>query len=351
MRIAEVSSCKDQICLFGRCIRMSDFHYLFILSSRAGDGRSVRLEDDIHDVFRRHHAADAEVVCTQSESDVYEKARTFAARFGHKAVIYGVGGDGSLNELVNAVYGSGAAVGLIPAGSGNDFSRMIYGPENFRFQDARGIIESSLDPRIEMIDLVRLSFEGGDEDKELVLVNVLSCGFDTYILRRAGQLIRRWPFLRGTAYFLAVVKGLFDKRRYDLEYKIETTDGQTLSKRQEAILLAVCNGGYYGNGFNPAPTADIQDGILQFSLVRALSFGRLCRLLPGYRKGGHTNAPETTYRDILRGEVISHEAEPLLANYDGNIFNFRHMRFEIMPKALPFVLAHPDADAASARSR
>jgi diacylglycerol kinase family enzyme len=337
----------------------SERKFLVILSGKAGQGKILNsdLSNQISKSFEKAGlSSNYDILITQHEGHINEAAKLFAGEYGDKGVVYIAGGDGSLNEVAQAIHGSGCALGVIPAGTANDFAKTIFGKKKISVKD---IVEAMPHPEFKLLDLMRLSFPPGvclygqyadeevltevypepnGEDGKVTAyaLNVTSFGLDTLILRRAYELMKSNPKIGGNAYYVSVVNNLGSRKVFPARYELELSNGESVSGQKDYVTLALCNGGFYGNGFNPAPMADPYDGIL--NLCDAVWMGRM-RFLPlilRYLKGKHLNSRYISITDVLSGSFVSANDEEILGNYDGLIFRAPSFSFEVIPRTLPF---------------
>ena len=98
------------------------------------------------------------------------------------------------------------------------------------------------------------------------------------------------------------------------------------------MLTAICNGGYYGSGFNPAPSAKIDDGILNLVYAKKLPSLLLPSLIIRYKHGLLENSKYLDEIKVKKGQIKSDEK--ILANIDGEIFENKIINFEIIENCL-----------------
>ena len=172
-----------------------------------------------------------------------------AAETGEEFRIYACGGDGTLNEVVAGAAGrKNVAVTAFTGGSGNDFVKIFSETEPFRR------IDRLLDADETEFDLIRCNDD--------YCLNICSVGLDARIGTDVANYKRR-PFLQGfRAYAVSTVVNVI---RGIAEHYVVEVNGETLDARQ--TMICVCNGRYYGGGFNPVPTADPTDGVLDVLVV------------------------------------------------------------------------------------
>ncbi|KAA9152183.1 sphingosine kinase [Amycolatopsis acidicola] len=185
-----------------------------------------------------------------------------------------LGGDGSVHHAVQFCAETGTALGVIPAGCGNDFARALGIPA-----DPRAALAALLDAvrtgRRRRIDLGKAG--------RTWFGSVLCAGFDAAVAQRGSRL--RWP--RGRRrYDVAVLAELGRFRARPLT--VCTEDGKL---ELDALSIAVGNTGSYGGAIPICPDADPADGLFDVTVIGQAGRLDLLRLLPGLRAGAHLNHP------------------------------------------------------------
>ncbi|MDA3647564.1 YegS/Rv2252/BmrU family lipid kinase [Saccharopolyspora indica] len=189
-----------------------------------------------------------------------------------------VGGDGIAHLAVQACAESGTALALIPAGTGNDLARGLGVPLDAAAA-ARSVARALQAGDKRSIDLGKAAGAGW-------FATVLCAGFDSRVNARANRM--RWP--RGQRrYDLAVVRELLGLHAMPL--RVETESGVI---EQAATLVAVGNSACYGGGIPVCPGADPADGLLDVTVVGAVSRRDFVGILPTLRSGGHVEHPAVT---------------------------------------------------------
>jgi diacylglycerol kinase (ATP) len=235
-------------------------------------------------------------------------------------VIIAAGGDGTLNEVLQGVMGTDAALGLIPLGTGNDFARALTG-----YGTLEDAVATALAGTPKAIDVGRWSCAGGQG----YFINIAGCGFDAAVAERINCGFR---YLRGTsAYIAAVAQSLASYRAAEIRLLV---DDEEFSER--IMLCAVANATSYGGGMRVAPEAELDDGLFDIVTVREISRTGFLRAFPSVFKGAHLTHPKVSLR---RGSVVSIEGErslPVLA--DGEVVGKTPVRFELLPRAVRFMM-------------
>lgn len=294
---------------------------LFILSSKAGKTEFDISKKDIEKIYKKKDLEEnIKIIKTSYKNHAIDASNDFIEKYKDlkKTIIVG-GGDGSLNEICNVIYQKdleNTSLGLIPMGTGNDFSK------NFSYKNFK--VESLLNLRDEKIDLIKVNDKIG--------INVLSLGFDTLVLEKAYEYLDKNPNSGKKAYILGVFKAMRHLSYKDLSFEILDKDDKKIKFEDKFLLTAICNGGYYGSGFNPAPRAKIDDGILNLVYAKKLPSLLLPSLIIRYKFGLLENSKYLDEIKIKKGKIKSREN--ILANIDGEIFKCKEINFEVLENSL-----------------
>ncbi len=304
-------------------------HYLFIINPHAGRKHMKNLAGIIDRAFLTHGMPDQySIVMTDRGGHAIELAAAFADKYGDQGVAVACGGDGTINEVAQALYGSRTALAVLPIGTANDFVKTVYPGKSLE-----QILDGLFEPTIRPIDCFFVD--------ERICINIMSLGFDTKVQKAAGRILSRHRWLGSASYPFAIVQSLFGTRDYDMHYKFTAVDDEGQETEVEAssryILAAVCNARYYGGGYNPAPAASIEDGLLDLCLVDSLNLIKILGLIGKYKKGQHLGHPAIHYYRVKSGEAKAEGKSLLLGNIDGEQFEKDRLGFEIRPSALDFV--------------
>jgi len=233
-----------------------------------------------------------------------------------------VGGDGSINEVVNGI-GESANVELavIARGTGWDFIRTFDIP-----RDLDGAIDVALEGDVREIDLGVASFRSwAGEDARSYFANVASAGISGAIAKRANESSKA---LGGrVSYYWSTFAVFFGWQTGDMTV---TVDGE--SREGRMIDAMVANGRYLGGGMMMCPEAEPDDSLFDVLIIGDVTKRDLLFVLPKTYKGKHLPHPRL---EELRGRVVTIDApEPLPIELDGEQPGTTPVRFEILPKAL-----------------
>jgi diacylglycerol kinase (ATP) len=261
------------------------------------------------------------VEVSESAEDLERLARS-SAEDGAEIVAV-LGGDGSVGAAANGLVGTGAALSVLPAGTGDDFAKAI-GPA--KLDEATRLLAV---PNIRAIDLVQVT--AGAQRR--CVINIAGAGFDSEVNETANAMKIR---LGSTGTYIAAV--ITTLRRFvPAHYEIAVDDDRLVT---DAMLVIVGNSRSYGGGMRVLPDARIDDGLLDVCIVHAVSTPTFLRAFPRVFRGTHVTHPNVT---MLRGRRVSVEADRRIQVYgDGERLGSLPAIFEIRPGALR-LLVGPDA--------
>ncbi|MBG0816756.1 diacylglycerol kinase [Planomonospora sp. ID82291] len=280
-----------------------------LVNPAARGGRSRGLLAPALDRLRRT-GAEVSVILGDSAEDALERACTAVAEGPDALVAFG--GDGLVHLAVQAVAGTDVPLGVIPAGTGNDIAAALGLPTGDPVA-AAGVV---LGGRVRTVDAVRIG-------EDHWFAGVLCCGFDSRVNERANRLT--WP--PGMArYLVALVEEL--RSFTPIPFRIDL-DGEVVET--EAMLVAVGNTRSYGAGMKVCPGALPDDGLLDVTILGAVSTGRFLRAFPRVYRGTHVDHPAVTIR---RARRVALEAPGVVAYADGERIGPVPLVCEAVPGAL-----------------
>ncbi|MBP6624179.1 MAG: NAD(+)/NADH kinase, partial [Chitinophagaceae bacterium] len=218
---------------------MEESTICFIVNSRIGEKKIFQLNEAI----KQNINLPVEIYYTQFGGHATELAKQAIDK--KTSIIVAVGGDGTVNEIIQLVAKSESALAIVPTGSGNGLARHCQIP--LEIEQAVKLITSG---RPEKIDLGKAN--------DIYFISNAGVGFDAIVC----QAIKETKSRGLKMYMLKVVQHYFTyKSAY---YQIES-GGKTFTEK--AFLLNVANGKEFGYGFEIAPEANLQDGMLDMILV------------------------------------------------------------------------------------
>lgn len=266
---------------------------------------------------------ETEVCRTEAAGDAERLARE-AVRGGADLVV-AAGGDGTLNEVVNGLSEDfdKARLALLPLGTGNDFARSIGVPDDL--EGALAVLESG---HVRSVDVARASI-GASGDTGRYFINMSAGGFSGEVSERAGEAKERWGPL---AYMRAAIGALPELKGFLTT--ITLNGAETL--RLETYNIVVCNGRYVASGIPAAPTAILDDGLLDVLIAPMTTIPQLAGLIPLVLLGMHVDSDLLLFRRATRVEI---ECDPPMAfNVDGELIGEGTASFDILPRALQVIV-------------
>lgn len=271
---------------------------------------------------------------TQRAGDEYRLADQ-ALEAGCELLV-AVGGDGTWSHVADRLLASGrrdVALGVLPAGTGNDFGRnlgLTYGDP----ADAVGRLATGSPVAADAGRIVTPSgpaearTRGSDTVRPRHFINVVGTGFDVAVVDAAAGA----RFLRGELlYKVTALQQLF--RFPGVQLDLEVDGAPPVRKRH--LMLTVTNGAWFGGGFPIAPDARIDDGMLHACAIGDAAPLRRMKLFNRAEKGRHVTEPEV---EVLNARRVSVRADgPVRFEADGDVFETEgnELELEILPGALP----------------
>lgn len=296
-------------------------HARLIVNPAAGAGRSGRRWPQIRALLK-DIGLHFDYALTEAPGHAIELARD-AARNGHEMIV-SVGGDGTLNEVVNGLYLAGATghmtVGIIGTGTGSDYIRTVGVPRSFR--DA---CRSLLSPKRLTVDAGVVEYVRNNQTLRRLFVNFAGLGFDSEVVKATGQRFKKLG--ARPAYLLGLLTTFLSYRNREMTI---TLDG--VSDRRKVCTVVVSNGRYGGGGMLVAPNADATDGLLDVMTVNDISKPDLLWSLPRIYRGTHLTHPKVLAERAREIEI--RPAQPVSLQADGELLGEGPARFRVLPAAV-----------------
>lgn len=295
-------------------------YHVFLLNPIAGNQKFQQGLKEKIDYYAKEAKIDYLIHVTTDIGN----ARQFTEHFrpGEDLRFYAIGGDGTINEVVNGVLQRTgyAEIGLFPCGTGDDFVRVF--PEKESFLD----IERQIRGKAKPIDAIRTSLIDG--------INMCNVGMDA---ETAADVHRFSRFMPGS---LAYTVSLFNRLIHKLGMNMRIVIDDEITIEGNFMLVSFANGVACGGGYHAAPKAQIDDGLLEITAARPLSRLRFAAMVNGYKAGTHIDDPEyAPYIIYYQGKKVHLTTEkPTQFCIDGEIIEVNDITIEILPKALNFVI-------------
>jgi len=297
----------------------------FIINPAAGSGRAKAAVPVIEKIMRENNADYSIIYTEENTGDCariaglidWDTARTIAC----------VGGDGTIQQYIGLAVEHDINFAVIPAGSGNDLILSVPLKDRRRKfssyeEKIRFYTEKILQGESALVDAVSVN-----DDK--YFFNIGGTGIDIQVLQDALPLKK---LMGGAAYFISLIKNAVT---YNAGIIKLTVDGE--AETDKFLLLAVCNGAYYGGGMLVAPPAVINDGFITLCKVKNMARIKMMTMFPRVKSGSHSRLKEVSF---INCSSVRLEFDGVkIINLDGNLLEFKSpLTFKIIKGAVKFII-------------
>jgi diacylglycerol kinase (ATP) len=288
----------------------------------AGAGRAERNLRGVRGAFERMEMA-TEFVIAASAADMQTRVR--AAIVNGARLLFAMGGDGTVQALVNAVAGErsledGVVIGILPSGGGNDFAAALRLPK-----DPAAVVARLRDATIRSVDVMRARTADGSIR---LFVGGGGVGLDVEVSRHASGSYRRWP--GRSRYLASALRAWSDFEPLGVHTEFPDDDLPAMDER--VMLAAALNTPSYGAGLRVAPDARLDDGLLDFVLLKNLNAAEVGRAIPKMFASGAL--PDSYFTRVQARAVILQTDRPCMFHGDGEILGPAPVRVEVVPNAI-----------------
>lgn len=240
-------------------------------------------------------------------------------------VILAVGGDGTVNEVITGIMVAGQPVlfGVLPNGTGNDFSRSIQ-----IFNSGNELKKSIHEQLAQKIDVGKITVD----KTEHYFLNIADIGFGGKAIHILNHQ-RKW--IKGTrSYPLAILRTFLFYRRAKLELKTDTN-----AYSGEVFMAAICNGKVFASGITINPFADPGNGTLSITLLKRINFFHYLKYLKRLKRGETIDHPQVEYWQCkeMNIKILSGNA---LCEADGESVSEGNYNIKVIPGAVTLLQPH-----------
>lgn len=283
----------------------------FIINPVSGTNNKSNIKKKISEFFESKNF-EIEILTTKRPGD----AKRFAGQFVRENfdAVVAVGGDGTVNEVVNGIHGSKIAFGIIPSGSGNGFARHIKIPLN-----AEGSLKTIEEFITTDVDVMNINNN--------ISANVSGIGFDALVAKKFHN-----STTRGLKTYIKIIFAEF------LSYKNQNyniiIDDQEIERY--AFLISFANSSQFGNNAYISPEASISDGKIDLCIIKKFSFfGALSLGIKLMTKTLH----KSKYIEIIRAKEIEIKQKDDFCHLDGDFINCGNsLDIKIIPGAINMII-------------
>jgi diacylglycerol kinase (ATP) len=296
--------------------KLQNKEWVFIINPVAGNGFANALKPELEKMIHKY-AADALVVYSEKPGHAAQLASQYADN-GSKYII-GVGGDGTLNEIASGLlHKKNVTIGLVPAGTGNDFIQILGFPNRFEEKHWEVLFEKNA-----------TSMDVG-LCNGLPFLNGMGLGFDAQVA--AENYTEPGKVKKGGKY-----KYIYHILKTLLLYKEKRMTVLSAETRHETdcFINTVSIGRRFAGGFFLTPKAIANDGLLDVCMIEKLSLRERLMILPKVPKGTHLQNKKVNYYQTDRIEIeFTHEVP---FHLDGEIHFSKHFDISILPGAVNII--------------
>lgn len=278
--------------------------HIFIVNTIAGRGKYTKLLPNIEKVCKEENL-EYEIRYITEELSGKDIALQYK---DEENIIYSVGGDGTLTRILQGIIGSKNKLAVIPSGSGNDTYRTIQ----------------ELPQGDNLVDIAKIN--------DTFFINVACTGIDAEVGNNV-EVLRKTKIPTSQLYNASIIYTF-------IKYKFNKIKIKTKVKKIEDSysILTICNGGYYGGGFNIGPKSLMTDGLLEIYYVEKMNKLKLIPLILKLKKGQHEGKRRV---HKFRTKHVELELEKEIRfNIDGENIIDKHFVIDIIPKAITIYNNH-----------
>ena len=303
------------------CIASRESPAAVFVNPRSGGGRARRCLSSVKRIFAER-SIPADFILTESP-EALESHACSAIQAGRR-VLLAMGGDGTLQALVNVAHGHQVVLGILPTGGGNDFAAALRLPKN---PIAAAVAILSAKPRL--VDV--LCARTADGNRRLY-VGGGGVGLDADAASYSDAYARLPGRLR---YIAAALRALREFK--PLRIRAEFPGSEHRPMEAPALLAGALNTPSYGAGLRLAPDARIDDGLLTTVLVRNLSVPQVLAVVPRLLARG--DPPESYVTRVSASRVRLTTDRDCLFHGDGEILGPAPVEIEVLPKTVRVLAA------------
>jgi len=298
-----------------------------ILNPNAGKGKGKKDWNRISEILTAN-GIKYSVRFTERKGEATEFTRELIAG-GYKRII-SIGGDGTLNEIVNGIFTqdhrspSEIILSMIPVGTGNDWGRMFGIPLVYE-----GSAQVISEEKTMLHDIGVIDYSSGKEKQRRYFLNIAGMGFESVVVFKTNKQKEKGKSSKAI-YFINLLSSLISYRNTKAEI---TIDGKTSMAR--IFSINVGNGRYCGGGMRQTPDAIPDDGLLDITVIKEMGRLEIIRNLNLLYDGTILSHPKV---DGYRSDNLKVSSESLLyVEADGESLGHGPAEFGIIPSAINIV--------------
>ena len=218
-------------------------------------------------------------------------------------IIIGIGGDGIINRILNGIMNTKNILGFIPYGTGNDFYKSV---------------KKEMKEELTSIDVAKINNK--------YFINTSCFGIDADVANNKN-IVKTKLIPKKQKYNIALIYTFFKYKCREFEVTIDKEKYNDIY-----TTIAICNGSYYGSGYNIAPISNLQDGLLDVYLVPKLNKLSMIKLILKMKKGKHQDSDKLKY--FKTNKITLKSPKKVTCNIDGEELTADTFNIELIPKGI-----------------
>jgi len=301
--------------------------WLVIVNPNAGNGKGRKDWEKISSILKRTGISYKELFTERKGHAIVLSKEGIEARY--KKFLC-VGGDGTLNEIVNGVFEQDfcstkdITLGLIPVGTGNDWGRMFGIP-----LDYEGAVKIIKEAKLMLHDIGVVSYHNGNEKSKRYFINIAGLGFESVVVKRANAQKDKGRSGK-TIYFYNLLMSLLPYKNTKAEIVIDGTKSYA-----NIFSINVGNGRYCGGGMRQTPNAIPNDGILDVTVIKEMGKLEIIMNLNKLYNGTILDHPKIDGYTCKNAMISSEKI--LFAEADGEYLGHTPVEFSIIPSGINII--------------
>jgi YegS/Rv2252/BmrU family lipid kinase len=295
-----------------RCIKLE---HIILVNPIAGRKKGEKYAIRIQKLLEKYNISSS-IHVSKHSGNLIEIAKKLSSE--KQCRFYSVGGDGTLNEIMQGIIGTNSEIIVTACGTGNDFVKTIS-----KYKSMRKIITNSINTESTSVDIMKLN-------NNKYCINILSCGFDAMVGKNVDKF--RWlPMMSGSfKYNLSILYTLFQNKNFRFKVRLNNE-----IYKKNFTLIAISNGKFYGGGVCPSPNANVEDSMLDICVIDSTSLLTKIKLLPKYKSCKHLDLKQVKMIKTNKINIVSSKQFPV--NIDGEVFYTKKLKCEVIPKCVRIV--------------
>jgi len=304
--------------------------FFFVVNPISASGKTKRIWNKIQEFLEKENFSFD--YCFTNYISHATKITNEAIKDGFEKII-AVGGDGTLNEVLNGFWennqklNSASALGYIPSGTGEDFARTL----SIEKLSVENQIKRILRADCVYIDICEARFQKGDSGFAIRrFINESSVGFGANV----AEIVNHSPKFLGSksSFLMGVLRSLFFLKNHKVSVKIsgkEVYNGQ-------ALIIVLANGKYFGGNMLISPKSIIDDGFIELLIVKKMDRREVLANINSIYSGNHLNNPKVI---ALKCKNVSIESEEkVFLEMDGEPIGLLNADFKVLEKGIKFLM-------------